>query len=1455
MKTKINHRSLQTPVSRSSRVFFCMKTFLLLLAGLTAFATASFAQVDVTATGGTLNASYTTLGAAFAAINAGTHTGTIGIGISASTVEGATPATLNSSGAGSASYTSVTINPTADGVSISGNPVTGFGVIQLNGADNVTIDGDNPSTFGTNRNLTVSNTAIATVIANSVIRIATSTAVTSADNNTIRNCILLGNVTGGNSSLITSTAGSSNSSFGIYCGGNGGATDVGAPTAITSVTTNTAPSGTTINALLVDNNSINQCARAIVFNGAAASVSTGVTISNNTIGDQSALAGLPPYTAPSTTVYTKGIWVAGTTLITVSGNTIANILSYVGTTMTAIELNAVIGTGPNSSIANNTITGVVNNGTVSSVNAILVSSSGAAYSVSGNTISNVQVVGSVSLTGAISVSPASATIEKNKITTVYSRGTSTFGCFGINTTAGNNHIIRNNFVADVNHDMSGGAAFSTSFGVFGIRVATGTGHKIYHNSVNLFGATPGAPTTSLLSAALCIVSTASTGMDIRDNILSNTTTGGTTSVARVSIYLPSAATVAMNLTDNNNDYNFGADATRQGAGQAGTTAGTNFFTTLPALAAYTAPLSAAGTNDNASQAVDPLYSSSTDLHITAVSPMIDTAVDVLVTTDIDGQPRPNGPLPDIGADEFYASPGTVQFSTTAYNVTEAGGTATITATRTGGSSGAAQVDYATVAGGSATGGAACGVGVDYVDTSGTLMWANNDGAPKNFTVTVCTDAVTDPGETVNLALSNPITVTLGSPSAAVLTIADSALFSGSVNVGTAEVYTSLTNPGGLFAAINTGALSGNTTVNITSDLTVETGVVALNQWVEQGVGGYTLTIRPSGAPRTISGTSTGGGLIKLNGADRVTIDGSLGPISSPRPLVPTRDLTITNGNAGGTVIWIASNPTAAPNVADGANNDTVKNCIISGNTGVTIIGGILTGSGATLGGDAEAPNNNITIQNNAIFRVQNSAYIRGGATLDTGCVVTGNTFGSAVAADKNQFRGMLIGNSAGFLISGNTINGVVSTASSTATMTGIQLAFVVNGGTITGNTISDIKQINTAGWGSNGIFLGQSSLTANVTVSNNFISDVASQGFDDVTVLDNGYGIMITSGAGYNIYYNSINLGTNQGVGAATGHTAAINIDAAVTTAGAIDLRDNILADPQTLGSRYGVLDSSTAAVFAAGGINYNDYFAQNVGFLGADQVTLADWQTATGQDANSVAADPGFASATDLHITNASPAANVAVPIAAVTVDIDGQARSATIPDMGADEVPNAVLTATGAVSRKVHGGFGPFDIPLPLSGSPGIECRGPGGGTNPYQVVVSFANPIASVNGHAVPVPGDATLTGTGSVSAITIVGSTVVVDLTGVATQQQIGLTLTNVSDGTSSGDIPVPMIVLVGDSAGTGNNSVNSGDIAFVKSKAGAAVIDGTNFRADIAVSGTINASDISLVKSKSGNQFP
>ena len=78
---------------------------------------------NVTATlGNTGPSDYPTLRDAFNAINAGTHQGAITASVISSTLEGTTPATLNGSGAGAASYTSVLIRPVNDGVSINGNP-------------------------------------------------------------------------------------------------------------------------------------------------------------------------------------------------------------------------------------------------------------------------------------------------------------------------------------------------------------------------------------------------------------------------------------------------------------------------------------------------------------------------------------------------------------------------------------------------------------------------------------------------------------------------------------------------------------------------------------------------------------------------------------------------------------------------------------------------------------------------------------------------------------------------------------------------------------------------------------------------------------------------------------------------------------------------------------------------------------------------------------------------------------------------------------------------------------------------------------------------------------------------------------------------------------------------------------------------------------------------------------
>ncbi|HMC70714.1 MAG TPA: Ig-like domain-containing protein, partial [Mycobacteriales bacterium] len=117
--------------------------------------------------------------------------------------------------------------------------------------------------------------------------------------------------------------------------------------------------------------------------------------------------------------------------------------------------------------------------------------------------------------------------------------------------------------------------------------------------------------------------------------------------------------------------------------------------------------------------------------------------------------------------------GTLQFNSATYSVTENAGTVTVTVTRTGSSNGAASIHYATVAGGTATGAAACAAGVDFVNTSGTLNWADGDAADKTFTVTICDDSLFEQDETVNLALSNVAgSAELGAQAAAVLTIHD-----------------------------------------------------------------------------------------------------------------------------------------------------------------------------------------------------------------------------------------------------------------------------------------------------------------------------------------------------------------------------------------------------------------------------------------------------------------------------------------------------------------------------------------------------------------------------------------------------------------------------------------------------------------------------------------------------------
>ena len=167
----------------------------------------------------------------------------------------------------------------------------------------------------------------------------------------------------------------------------------------------------------------------------------------------------------------------------------------------------------------------------------------------------------------------------------------------------------------------------------------------------------------------------------------------------------------------------------------------------------------------------------------------------------------------------------------------------------------------------------------------------------------------------------------------------------------------------------------------------------------------------------------------------------------------------------------------------------------------------------------------------------------------------------------------------------------------------------------------------------------------------------------------------------------------------------------------------------------------------------------------------------------------------------------------------------------------------AQSAFSRKVHGGAGTFDVPLPLTGNVGVECRS-GGATNDYQMIIDFAT--------SVTVGGAVLTSGTGSVSSFSVSGSEVTANLTGVTNVQRITVTLMNVNDGTHMGNVPVSMGVLVGDV--NGNATVSAADVALTKSQVGATV-SGSNFREDVNANGVINSVDVAQVKSTVGTALP
>lgn len=176
---------------------------------------------------------------------------------------------------------------------------------------------------------------------------------------------------------------------------------------------------------------------------------------------------------------------------------------------------------------------------------------------------------------------------------------------------------------------------------------------------------------------------------------------------------------------------------------------------------------------------------------------------------------------------------------------------------------------------------------------------------------------------------------------------------------------------------------------------------------------------------------------------------------------------------------------------------------------------------------------------------------------------------------------------------------------------------------------------------------GKPPIGTHALVANNFISTYGTNA---------NRALYLTSSSNIDFYYNSLLVGGSKNTSATVYVTGSGSENQFV---------NNIFAN-KSGGYTY---DANVPSLINLS--DYNDLYTTGTyiaRWSGTQIAALADLQTASSMDGHSIAANPGFASNTDLHVT-AVALDSVGTPLARVTTDIDGQPRDPNKPDIGADE------------------------------------------------------------------------------------------------------------------------------------------------------------------------------------------
>ncbi|MCD6566583.1 MAG: T9SS type A sorting domain-containing protein [Bacteroidales bacterium] len=313
-------------------------------------------------------------------------------------------------------------------------------------------------------------------------------------------------------------------------------------------------------------------------------------------------------------------------------------------------------------------------------------------------------------------------------------------------------------------------------------------------------------------------------------------------------------------------------------------------------------------------------------------------------------------------------------------------------------------------------------------------------------------------------------------------------------------------------------------------------------------------------------------------------------------------------------------------------------------------------------------------------------------------------------------------------------------------------AFIYTSGSLDSNNVFDSNLFEN---GSIGIYMDGSAASdsiAGIQIKNNIFAEMVRRGVylqkhknlnisgNQFEILNSTYsfGLCITNSTGL-IYNNFIQLETTHtGNGIylyncssipvlhntimITGNSPSYSRSLYYNTPTNREIKNNIFVN-----LAYGRVIACDTANFAS---DYNLLYTNGTRLV-ENWANLSDWQVASGRDQHSVSRKPQFLADTNLHTTDPWMN-NWGTPIAEVTTDIDGEARDAVTPDVGADEF-DGIMPFEGEYTIGATGDFESFTeavdtiTPVGISGPVTFKVES---GTYNEQFVITAIPEVTETN-----------------------------------------------------------------------------------------------------------------------------